>query len=117
MTRVTGMSLRLWSGVIGFGRYHYTYASGREGEAPAKSSADLVTFFLRSEFARRGCRTGTVCRDNAAARLESTWRPRRSSVGLITLKEPMWILAVGVNNTDVGIPVGPALVHQVPAIR
>ena len=35
MTRVTGESPRLWSSVIGFGQYHYKYASGREGDAPA----------------------------------------------------------------------------------
>jgi hypothetical protein len=36
MTRVTGESPRLWTGsVIGFGQYHYKYASGREGDAPA----------------------------------------------------------------------------------
>ena len=35
MTRVTGETPRLWSSVIGFGRYHYKYASGREGDAPA----------------------------------------------------------------------------------
>jgi hypothetical protein len=35
MTRVTGESPQLWSSVIGFGQYHYKYASGREGDAPA----------------------------------------------------------------------------------
>jgi hypothetical protein len=35
MTRVTGESPRLWSSVIGFGQYHYKYASGREGDAHA----------------------------------------------------------------------------------
>ena len=34
MTRVRE-SPRLWSSVIGFGQYHYKYASGREGDAPA----------------------------------------------------------------------------------
>ena len=35
MTRVTGERPRLWSSVIGFGQYHYKYASGREGDAHA----------------------------------------------------------------------------------
>jgi hypothetical protein len=35
MARVTGESPRLWGSVIGFGQYHYTYKSGREGDAPA----------------------------------------------------------------------------------
>jgi uncharacterized protein DUF1801 len=36
MTRVTGMPARMWgSSIVGFGRYQYKYASGREGEAGA----------------------------------------------------------------------------------
>lgn len=35
MTRATGQSARMWgSSIIGFGTYHYKYASGREGDAP-----------------------------------------------------------------------------------
>jgi hypothetical protein len=39
MTRVTGESPRLWRSVIGFGRYHYKYASGREGDSAAAGFA------------------------------------------------------------------------------
>jgi hypothetical protein len=39
MTRVTGEAPRLWRSVIGFGQYHYKYASGREGDAPAAGFA------------------------------------------------------------------------------
>ena len=35
MERVTGMQPRMWGTAIGFGRYHYRYASGREGDAGA----------------------------------------------------------------------------------
>jgi hypothetical protein len=36
MGRVTGESPRMWGpSVIGFGRYHYRYRSGREGDAAA----------------------------------------------------------------------------------
>ena len=35
MGRVTGEEPRLWGSIIGFGQYHYRYASGREGDAPA----------------------------------------------------------------------------------
>ena len=36
MERVTGLPPRLWGpAIVGFGRYHYVYASGREGDAPA----------------------------------------------------------------------------------
>jgi hypothetical protein len=39
MTRVTGQSPRLWGSVIGFGQYHYKYASGREGDSAAAGFA------------------------------------------------------------------------------
>ena len=36
MQRATGQPPRMWgSSIIGFGRYHYRYASGREGDAAA----------------------------------------------------------------------------------
>lgn len=36
MSRVTGEAPRMWGvSIIGFGEYHYKYASGREGDAPA----------------------------------------------------------------------------------
>ena len=38
MERVTGQPARLWGpSIVGFGRYHYRYASGREGEMAAAS--------------------------------------------------------------------------------
>lgn len=34
--RVTGFAPRMWGpSIIGYGNYHYRYASGREGDAPA----------------------------------------------------------------------------------
>jgi hypothetical protein len=39
MGRATGEQPRLWGSVIGFGQYHYRYASGREGDAPAAGFA------------------------------------------------------------------------------
>jgi hypothetical protein len=34
--RVTGWQPRMWApSIIGYGQYHYTYASGREGDGPA----------------------------------------------------------------------------------
>lgn len=36
MTRITGEGARMWGpSIVGFGSYHYKYASGREGDAPA----------------------------------------------------------------------------------
>jgi len=35
MKQVTGLEPRMWgSSIIGFGNYHYTYESGREGDMP-----------------------------------------------------------------------------------
>jgi hypothetical protein len=39
MTEVTGEQPTLWGTIIGFGRYHYVYESGREGDGPAASFA------------------------------------------------------------------------------
>ena len=35
MGRVTGESPRMWGTILGFGDYHYKYASGREGDTAA----------------------------------------------------------------------------------
>jgi len=44
LRRVTGESPRMWGpSIIGFGRYHYTYASGREGDAPLVAFAPRKT--------------------------------------------------------------------------
>ena len=38
MERVTGQPARMWGpSIVGFGRYHYRYPSGREGEMAAAS--------------------------------------------------------------------------------
>jgi hypothetical protein len=40
MSRVSGQPARMWGpSIIGFGRYHYHYASGRQGDGPAASFA------------------------------------------------------------------------------
>jgi hypothetical protein len=40
MTRVTGETTVMWgSGIVGCGAYHYTYDSGREGDAPCTGFA------------------------------------------------------------------------------
>jgi len=51
LERATGAPPVLWSsGIIGFGRYHYRYASGREGDSPRVSfsprKAQLVLYGL-----------------------------------------------------------------------
>jgi hypothetical protein len=39
MSRVTGEPPQLWGSIIGFGQYHYKYASGREGDVAAAGFA------------------------------------------------------------------------------
>lgn len=51
MARITGQEPCMWgSSIIGFGEYHYKYASGREGDAPAVGfsprKANLVLYGL-----------------------------------------------------------------------
>jgi hypothetical protein len=50
MGEVTGEEPVLWGSVIGFGCYHYRYASGREGDAPkvgfSTRKANLTVYLL-----------------------------------------------------------------------
>ncbi|KAA1419821.1 DUF1801 domain-containing protein [Mumia zhuanghuii] len=39
MARVTGEEPTMWATIVAFGSYHYRYASGREGDAPAAGFA------------------------------------------------------------------------------
>ena len=39
MQRATGEQPSMWGSIVGFGQYHYRYASGREGDAPAAGFA------------------------------------------------------------------------------
>lgn len=47
MARVTGEEPRMWGSIVGFGRYHYRYETGHEGEtcitgfAPRKSAISI----------------------------------------------------------------------------
>jgi hypothetical protein len=41
--RVTGEEPVLWGTIVGFGRYHYRYASGREGDTAAVGFAPRKT--------------------------------------------------------------------------
>lgn len=56
MKRVTGKRARMWgSSIVGFGSYHYRYASGREGDwfltgfSPRKAN---LTLYIMSGFSR-----------------------------------------------------------------
>jgi hypothetical protein len=46
MTRVTGKKPKMWHpGIVGFGEFHYKYASGREGDSPLAAFSPRKTEF------------------------------------------------------------------------
>ncbi len=72
MTRATGEQPRLWGSIVGFGDYHYKYASGHEGDtcaagfAPRKAASTIYLndglHRYEDELARLGPhRTGVGC--------------------------------------------------------
>jgi Domain of unknown function (DU1801) len=77
MGRVTGESAQLWRGLIGFGQYHYKYASGREGDAPAAG------------FAPRKAATTIYLPDGIARHQEQLQRlgPHTTGVGCLYIKD------------------------------
>lgn len=50
----TGFDAKMWGpAIIGFGSYHYKYASGHEGDAPLAAFSprkDAISLYLNSEF-------------------------------------------------------------------
>jgi Domain of unknown function (DU1801) len=60
MTEITGEEATMWgTSIVGFGRYHYRYASGREGDAPVASFAPRkqhLVVYLVSGFEDRHAR-------------------------------------------------------------
>ena len=77
MERVTGEEPRLWATIVGFGQYHYRYARGREGDAPAAGFA-----------ARKGASTVYVA-DGVGAHRDLLERlgPHSTGVGCIYIKD------------------------------
>jgi hypothetical protein len=76
MRRVTGEEPRMWSTVVGFGQYHYRYASGREGDAPAAG------------FAARSAATTVYLSDGVGAHADLLTQlgPHTTGVGCVYLK-------------------------------
>jgi len=78
MGRVTGEPARMWgSSIVGFGRYHYKYASGREGDGQAAS------------FSPRKAALTIYLPDGAGAYADQLSRlgPHTSSVGCLYIKD------------------------------
>ena len=65
MRRVTGVEPRMWGpSIVGFGKYHYRYDSGREGDmlrvgfSPRKANFSLYMIAKDEEYARILARLG-----------------------------------------------------------
>ena len=73
MQQLTGHPARMWgSSIVGFGSYHYRYASGREGDSPLAAFSPRkqdLTIYLHSGFEQHTAlmeklgkyKTGKVC--------------------------------------------------------
>lgn len=78
MQRVTGEPARMWGpSIVGFGTYHYTYESGREGDAPAAG------------FSPRKPATTVYLADGVGAHADSLERlgPHTTGVGCLYMKD------------------------------
>ncbi len=78
MGRITGEPAQMWgSSIIGFGRYHYRYDSGREGDGPAAS------------FSPRKAATSIYLPDGTDAYAEQLGRlgPHSTGVGCLYVKD------------------------------
>ncbi len=77
MRRATGAEPHLWGSIVAFGEYHYKYASGREGDAPAAG------------FAARKAATTVYVSDGVGAHAELLERlgPHTTGVGCIYVKD------------------------------
>lgn len=77
MRRATGEEPQLWGSIVGFGNYHYKYASGRQGDAPAAG------------FAARKAATVIYVADGVGAHagLLAELGPHTTGVGCIYVKD------------------------------
>lgn len=57
MKQHTGLDAKMWGpGIVGFGSYHYKYASGREGDAPLvgfSPRAKEISLYFTQEFTEK----------------------------------------------------------------
>jgi hypothetical protein len=77
MRRATGEEPRMWGSIVGFGQYHYKYASGREGDTAAAG------------FASRKAATTVYVVDGVGAHAELLEQlgPHTTGVGCIYVKD------------------------------
>ena len=73
MKKITGSPPKMWGpSIVGFGKYHYKYASGHEGDAPLAGFSPRkgnLTVYMATDFPNREsllkklgkCKTSKVC--------------------------------------------------------
>lgn len=76
MSEISGEPARMWGTIVGFGNYHYRYASGREGDAP------LVGFSPR----RRELTLYLTTEPDVRATLLPRLGPHRAGAGCVYVK-------------------------------
>jgi len=75
----TGCKAKMWgSSIIGFGKYHYKYASGHEGEAPLAGFSPRKGKFaciwpMRARKGKKCCRTSASTRRARHASISTSW--------------------------------------------
>ena len=86
MARITGEEPRMWGpSIIGFGSYHYKYASGREGDAPAagfsprKAATSVSIAISSSPCAPRGLPSCDRRRAQSKNSNRFRWAPTQST--------------------------------------
>jgi hypothetical protein len=71
MQRVTGQKPKMWgTSMVGFGKYHYRYASGREGDsfiAGFSPRAQNLTLYLMAGFAKLKTKLGKLGKHSTGA--------------------------------------------------
>lgn len=86
MTELTGEKAVIWGGnIVGFGNYHYTYASGREGDWPR------IGFSPRKASLTVYCMPGFKGQQDLLARLG----PHKTSVSCLYIRR--------LENVDMGV--------------
>jgi len=73
ITETTGFKAKMWgAAIVGFGRYHYKYESGRQGDAPLVGFSprkEAIALYLSAHFKNREellskfgkCKTAKAC--------------------------------------------------------
>ncbi len=105
--RVTGFAPRMWGpSIVGFGRYHYVYASGREGDhlatgfSPRKAAMSVYIMPGYTDFSAILARLGKHKKGKSCLYIN-----KLDDIDLNVLEE---LIAAGLKDLDAMWPVHPA---------